>query len=246
VITIEELDPFDDARLAEFHAVYVEADRHGRRYATPWALEEMAASLRTPSQYERYLPFVARDGGDVVGSALMLLPLRDNLSQAEVDLHVLPARRRQGIARQLVRHLADVSRQHRRTTWNGWVPAGEVGEPEGTVHPGEHLAAALGLKLGLRDVQRRLELPVAESTLDTLLAQAAPAHRGYSFASWVGRCPDEHVEPYCRLKGAMNSEAPTGDLQVEDQHWDVGRLARGGGHATRERAHPARRRCGGR
>jgi GNAT superfamily N-acetyltransferase len=224
VITLEELDPFDDALLAEFHAVYVESDRHGRRYATPWALEEMAVSLRNPSEYERYLAFVARDGGHAVGLALMLVPLRDNLSQAELDLHVLPARRRQGIARQLVRHLADVSGRHGRTTWNGWVPAGEVGEPDGTVHPGECLAAALGLKLRLRDVQRRLDLPVPDVTIERLLAQAAPAHRDYSFAAWAGRCPDEHVEAYCRLKAAMNSEAPTGDLEVEDQHWDEGRL----------------------
>jgi len=223
-VDISPLDPFDDARLRAFHAVYDEATRHGRRFATPFVLEEMAATLRTRSEYELRLPFVARTDGVVVGVALVTLPLRDNPSQAGVDVYVLPAYRRRGIGTLLARHLAAVAREHDRSVWNGWVDGRDVDEPAGTLTPGEHLATRLGLTMGLRDVQRRLRLPVPREHLEQLLAAAAPHHRDYSFAAWVDHCPAEHVNAYCALKAAMNSEAPTGELDVEDQHWDEGRL----------------------
>jgi GNAT superfamily N-acetyltransferase len=221
---IEALDPFDDAQLAQFHAVYDEADRHGRRFATPLVLEEMAAALRTTSEYELRLPFVARTDGVIVGVAIAELPLRDNVKQAGADVYVLPTYRRRGIGTVLARHLAAVAREHDRSVWNGWVDGRDVDEPEGTLTPGEHLVTRLGLTMGLRDVQRRLALPVSGERLAQLLAEAAPHHRNYSFAAWVDHCPAEHVGGYCALKAAMNSEAPTGDLDVEDQHWDEGRL----------------------
>lgn len=90
--------------------------------------------------------------------------------------------------------------------------------------PGEHLAANLGMKLGLRDVARRLALPVPANRVEGLLALAGPHHADFSFLGWVDRCPDELVAAYCALKAAMNSQAPTGELDVEDQHWDEGRL----------------------
>jgi hypothetical protein len=92
------------------------------------------------------------------------------------------------------------------------------------VLPGERLATAFGMRLGLLDVQRRLALPVPQQRIDRLLAQAADHHRDYGFLSWRDRCPDELVDAYCALKASMNTQAPTGDLKVEDEHWDEGRL----------------------
>jgi GNAT superfamily N-acetyltransferase len=223
-VDISLLDSSDDKELAAFHAVYEEADRHGRRFATPFALEEMAAALRTPSEYERRLPFVARINGAIVGVAILELPLRDNVSQVEADVFVLPAYQRRGIGTRLAHHVAAVAREHDRTVWNAWISGSDVDEPEGSLAPGEHLATRLGLTLGLRNVQRRLVLPVPPERLQQLLAEAAPHHLDYSFAAWVDHCPPEHVAAYCALKASMNTEAPTGDLDVEDQHWDEGRL----------------------
>jgi GNAT superfamily N-acetyltransferase len=223
-VRIDELDPFDDEQMAQFHAVYAEADRHGRRYAIPFALAEMAASLRVGSQYEQRLAFFGHENGAMVAVAQLELPLHDNVSQAYGDVHVLPAQRRRGIGALLALHLAGVAREHDRTLWNGWVPGRDVDEPEGTLTPGEHLAARLGMSLGLRDVQRRLALPVPGRRIEDLLASAARHHAGYSFVGWVDHCPAEHVEAYCTLRAAMNSQAPTGDLEVEDEHWDAVRL----------------------
>jgi GNAT superfamily N-acetyltransferase len=224
VLSIEPLDPWDDGVLAELYAVYRESDRHGVRFPTTWTLEEMRVDLRTTSEFVRTVTVGARADGRLVGIAGIELALRDNLDQADVDVHVRPAWRRRGIGRRLAEHCAVLLRAEGRTTWNGWVPGREVDAPDGTTTPGEHLCRALGLRLGLLDVQRRLALPVPDAHLDRLAADAAAHHPGYELLQWVDRCPDEHVDAYCALKAAMNSQAPAGDLTLEDEHWDEARL----------------------
>jgi len=224
VLTITELDPFDDAQLREFHAVVTEADRHGRRYASPWAFEETAALLRTPSDFVRRLRVVAREVSEVVAVGGMDLPLRDNTSIAEIAVWVPPSRRRCGHGAQVARHLCAQAHAAGRTVLSAWIPGREVDAPADTVTPGEHLARSMGLRMGLLDVQRRLPLPVPADHLERLRVHAAERHDGYRFLSWVDRCPDEHADAYCALNAAMNTEAPMGDLQVENEHWDVQRL----------------------
>jgi GNAT superfamily N-acetyltransferase len=224
VVTIEELDPFDDDQMKHYHAVYDESERHESRYACPETLGDLAIRFRSPSEYEMRLGFFARQDGDMVAAGLVLLPLRDNVSLADVDVHVLPAHRRKGLGTRMAMHLAQVARAHDRTTWNGWLYGRDLDEPEGTLRPGEHFATRLGMSLKLLDVQRRLPLPVPPDRLRHLLDTAAEHHSGYSFVSWVDHCPDQHVAAYCALKAAMNSLTPLGDLEVEVQHWDEGRV----------------------
>jgi GNAT superfamily N-acetyltransferase len=224
VVKIEPLDPFDDVQLSEFHSVYQAADRHGRRYANGWALVEMAAALRSPQEYVTHLPSCIRVDGAMVGLVQVELPQRDNTTLAVAEVHVLPEQRRKGFGTLLAAHAAEQARDHGRTTWTAWVPGRDVDEPADTRTPGEHFATAHCMRLGQREVQRRLALPAPVERLERLAAQAAERHDDYRLVGWVGHCPDEHVAAYCRLKAAMNTEAPSGELEVEDQHWDERRL----------------------
>lgn len=224
MVTIEELDPFDGDQMAQYHAVCEESERHESRYACPEMLEDLAIRFRSPSEYEKRLGFFARQDRKIVAAGFVLLPLRDNVSLADVDVQVLPAHRRKGLGTRLAMHLGEVARAHDRTVWNGWLYGRDLDEPEGTVKPGEHFATRLGMSLKLLDVQRRLPLPVPVERLQALLDTAAERHAGYSFASWVDHCPDEHIPAYCELKSAMNILTPLGDLEVEEQHWDEGRV----------------------
>ena len=224
VVTIETLDPFDDDQMRQYHAVCEESERHESRYACPEMLADLAAGFRSPSEYEKRLGFVARQDGRTVATGLVVLPLRDNVLQADVDVQVLPAHRRHRLGSRMAMHLAQVARDHDRTTWNGWLYGRDLDEPEGTLRPGEHFATGLGMSLKLLDVQRRLPLPVPAERIQHLLDSAAERHAGYSFTSWVDHCPDEHIPAYCVLKAAMNSLTPLGELEVEDQHWDEGRV----------------------
>ncbi|MBA2551286.1 MAG: GNAT family N-acetyltransferase [Nocardioidaceae bacterium] len=220
---VEPLDPFDDAQIAEFHAVYEAADRYGRRFACPFSLHELAITQRTTSVGEERLAFLVRVDGAIAGVAGVEVPLLDNTDQLFVDIQVAPQHRRRGLGTLLAQHAAVLARERGRAVWNGWVAGREVDGPE-TPTPGEAFAASLGLRLGRVDVQRRLPLPVPSARLEELRCTAARQHEGYSFDTWVDHCPDEHLAAYCRLKSLMNSEAPVGELEVEDEVWDETRL----------------------
>jgi RimJ/RimL family protein N-acetyltransferase len=81
--------------------------------------------------------------------------------------------------------------------------------------PGRELARKAGYELALGDVKRVLRLPVAGGVLEALAAEAASRHAGYQLRSWVGPVPDELVADWARLDAMVETEAPTGDLEVE-------------------------------
>ncbi len=222
-LEIATLDPFDDVQIAQFHAVYEAADQYGRRYACPFALEELVATQRRTSVGAERLAFFVRLGDVIVAVAGVEVPLLDNTDQVFADIGVAPQHRRRGLGTLLAQHVASIARDRGRSVWNGWIPGREVGQPQ-TPTPGEAFAASLGLRLGLIDVQRRLALPVPAQRLENLRAQAARHHAGYRVDTWLDRCPDEHLAAYCRLKSMMMTEAPAGDLEVEDEVWDESRL----------------------
>jgi GNAT superfamily N-acetyltransferase len=76
-------------------------------------------------------------------------------------------------------------------------------------------AVAHGFGLGLGNVQRVLDLPVPTERLDALTAQAAAKHAGYSFRQVAGPLPDDLALPVGELRAAVETEAPTGDIERE-------------------------------
>ena len=99
----------------------------------------------------------------------------------------------------------------------GWAyDSGSDGE--GASGPG--FARAVGYDLALSEVQRELRLPVDEQLLERLAVGAAPAHAAYSLRSWVGPVPDDLLRGWAELTSTLVTEAPTGDLEIEQEAVD--------------------------
>ena len=227
-LEIRRVDPFDEATLAAWHAVYHSAERHGReQYATPWALEELRAQVQTPSRRRTSAYFVGLLAGEAVVSGSVVVPLPDNLTQAELYVTTLPEHRRRGLGSAMLEVLEQAMGEHGRTVASSetaW--AYDLG-PTGAGSAGLEFATAHGFRLGLGDVQRRLVLPVADALLDELAAEAAPHHAGYELRSWVGMVPDELLQGWAELSASLMTEAPTGDLLREVEVVDLDAVREG-------------------
>ena len=224
---IRPVDVSSDDDIARFHTVDVAASRHGRPYATCMPLAEMTAAFRARSISMRRVLLAIEEDGRFVGAARIELPLMDNASLGEVDLRVHPEARRRGVGTALAARVRVELEQADRSLVSAWVPGDQL-RPDGSCSSVADLGAGFARRWGLTlrntDVHRVLELPVDESDLDRLAADAAAHHAGYRIVAFTGACPDEHVDAYCRLKTAMIIEAPMGEVEMEPERWDEARL----------------------
>jgi len=171
-------------------------------------------------------PGGARDGlhraalvdGDLVGALRLILPVQDNPTVAYVDLAVHPGHRRRGLGTLLLADAERLCRERGRTSL-----VGEVDEP-GPGAPGRAFARAHGWSCDLVETRRDLLLPPDEARLAALEAEARQAARGYELVTWRDRTPDELVDDRALLERRMTTDAPHGDLPVEEEHWDAARV----------------------
>ncbi len=224
MVTIRRLDPHDDAEFAAFHAAYVAANDYERPYAESWPLAEFVVPFRRQSVDADHYGLIAQDGDEIVGVAVIELPLTDNRELGDVCVYVPPQHRRRGVGHSLARQIAVDLRQRGRTSWLCLVTGRRYDQPADIVTPGEAFAAHFGLTMRQREVQRTLSLPAPTERLDALAREAALRHADYRLERWVNRCPDQYVEAYCALKTAMVDEMPTGDMEIETEQWDAERL----------------------
>ena len=221
---VVEVDPFDDGALAAWHATYDAADRHGRRYAVPFHLPELTADFRTPGPGRAYELWAGWDGDRLVSCASLELPLLDNLTQAVLVLSTHPDHRRRGHGAALLAHvLARAASRGRR------VVVVRVAYPydapvDGAGHPDVEFVTRRGFTFGLGDVQRVLDLPLDPASLESLVREAEPHHVGYRFVQVTGRVPEELLEGYGALLGAVATEAPAGELDVEPEQYPPERI----------------------
>lgn len=219
--TVVAVDPFDDAAFDAWYDVYLAAEVDGRsRTASPWAREELRAEHQATDRGQWSAAYAVVDAGRTVAVASVELPLLDNLELAQLSaLHTHPAHRRRGHASALLAHVEQVVRRRGRSVLVGEAsfpyagPDDRSGDGRGT--PGPEFAYRHGFSLALADVQRTLDLPVDPATLTRLATAAAPHHAAYRLLSFTGRVPDELAQGYAEADAAVDTEAPTGDLDLE-------------------------------
>jgi GNAT superfamily N-acetyltransferase len=219
-IEIRRVDPFDSATYDAWWDAYAEARRADLgENAVVWSREESRTELQQDSATVRRQAFVAISGGVVVGSGSLGLPLKDNVHLAMMGVNVPPQHRRTGVGTALLAHIeAEAAREDRTTMrvdifWSASLPA------DGTGAANREFARRHGYEVALGDLQSRLDLPVADAVLDELMSEA-PAG-GYEIRSWVGPVPDEFVAEWAVLDALLDTEAPTGDLDLEASSADV-------------------------
>ena len=223
MIEIQQVDPFDAAAVDAWWEVYATALRADRGDdAVLWSREETRTELQQDSAtLERYA-FLAQRDGTVVGAAGLALPLKDNAHLADVAVYVAPDERRKGVGSALLAELeARATARSRRTllaetSWAASAPA------DGTGHPGVEFARKHGYALALGDRESVLDLPVAEELLDRLAAQAP--EDDYVLRSWIGPVPEDIVAEWAELSSSLDTEAPTGDLDIEAETPDVAQI----------------------
>ncbi|WBQ06417.1 GNAT family N-acetyltransferase [Kribbella sp. CA-293567] len=216
----ERVDPRDSAAFGEWHDALLAGTTAGREYAVCWQREEMRLAMVDETPYFEREIWAVRDGdGEIAGVVALFLPLKDNTSLVTVDLCVVPERRREGAGTALARVVEERVVHHGRK-----IVQGMVHSPLDGVAAGEGFALANGLTLGLVDLHRVLELPLDQAYLEELAAEVAEHHRDYRLVSWQNRCPDELVDAYAALEGTFLSEAPLGELELEEEVYDAARI----------------------
>lgn len=228
---IAPVDPYDEPALAAWHGILVAVDRADRpATADTWSLGEVRAEMRQDSGYWRRLAFVAADGDDTPGpvaAAWVAMSLQDNLHRGELFVAVLPSHRRRGIGTALLAHLEDVLRDEGRTVAGAESDWPTAAGPDGAGSAGPEFLRHHGYEQVLLDVQRRLPLPAAPDLLDRLARETARPAEGYTLRSWVGPVPDELVAGWAELDASLETEAPTGGLDLEPRAAAVAKVREG-------------------
>ncbi|WP_223587022.1 GNAT family N-acetyltransferase [Microbacterium sp. OVT16B] len=219
-LEISRVDPFDDATVDEWWDAYAEAERADRAKGTPvWTREETRRELQQDSSAVERRTYLLRSGGECIGAASLALPLKDNTHVAHLGLGVPPRHRRRGYGSHALAFLEGEAVTAGRTTaqsTTSWLY--ELG-PDGSGSPGREFARRHGYSLALGDVQNRLDLPVDPALLDRL--QAGVPDEGYTLRSWIGPVPDDVVEGWASLDASIETEAPSGELDIEPATPDV-------------------------
>lgn len=226
-IDVVAVDPGDPALVDAWHAAYLRADTHGREdTAAPWHHDEVVVDLLQPSPRAATTCYAGLADGRVVSAGYVELPLLDNPHLAFVQVWTVPEARDRGYAAAVLARLEGHARAAGRTVlmsevvwpWSAGPAPGET-RPDGV--PGVGFARRRGYELALGDVQRRLELPVAGAVLDELAAEAAGKHGDYELRSWSGPLPDDVVTGWAELAATLDTEAPSGGLELEPMSPDV-------------------------
>jgi len=217
-LSITDLDPFDDAEFDEFHAVFEAAQMFGREAtATPWELDELRATMQEVTQRKFRHGIVGRAGGRIVVAAFVEGSLLDNLEIGSLQVNVHPDHRRLGYGSEVLARCEEVARERGRSTVLAMCDWPYDGHPEGDGDPGVEFGRRHGYTMALVEIQRRLDLPVAEETLDRLAASAAEKHAGYTLRSWSGPVPEELLQGWAEVTSALMTEAPTGEIDREPE-----------------------------
>ncbi len=217
---ITRLDPADEETLRGCHQAYTAAHDVDDPHGPPESYPTFVIWLTTDWGDSPGEAWAARDepGGEVTGFYRINLPDKANLDAAWVFPAVHPARRRQGLGSELLRHAAARADAEGRTLLRGVTYDGTAGTHSSPRPPGPG-ATALRL-VSIRRVLRLRQLP--DGLVAGQRARAEAAAAGYTLLSWAGATPPE----YCAgLAGVLNAfaDAPA-DEGYERQAWDADRV----------------------
>jgi GNAT superfamily N-acetyltransferase len=213
-IEIREVDRGDPDALRAAFPVLRAGELHGREGRPFWSEREFVTMMHTEFPDMRRRLFTAHTGDRIVGGAFVMVPVLDNLDKAFVHVVVHPDERRRGVGTALEQHVSEVAHAEQRPTVIGeaTVPADERDD-----HAYRRFAEARGYSLANVEIARVLDLPIDEQQLDEWAAEAKPHHDGYRFETFDGPTPDDLIESFCKLLGLLGAEAPTGDLDFEEE-----------------------------
>ncbi len=219
---IRPINVHDDREVEQWWSVSKAADAFGREdWTTFWSLRFTKVAFRADNNATKQVPLAAFEGNRLVGSERLHYPLLDNTHLGYVEPHVLPDHRRRGIGTALLETSLGRLRDLGRTSAVCEINLPLTADAEA---PGLHFARKHGFELGILDVHRVLPLPVGPAELTALEAATQGHHEDFELVTWEDIVPDAYLEGYCDLQRAFNSQAPSGELDLEDEVWDEARV----------------------
>jgi GNAT superfamily N-acetyltransferase len=219
-VHIEEIGP-DDERFAAWCEVWAAGHRVDRPDDPPRPASDHVAlgrQLVTPGGSREGTHRAGVVDGEIVGALRLILPLQDNPTVALLDVAVHPDHRRRGYGSTLLAEGIRLAGERGRTEL-----ISEVDEPEPET-AGRAFAEHHGWACDLLETRRDLVLPPDEQRLAALEQQAREASQGYELVTWRDWTPDELLDDRAVLERRMTTDAPHGDLPVEEEHWDGARI----------------------
>ncbi|MGR6322429.1 GNAT family N-acetyltransferase [Micromonospora soli] len=223
-IAVIPLDPADQTAVDEAYRIGAAVEAADLPDFPPYCRRRFEGMVRHPMPGIAAHWALARLDGEPAGWLRLFLPQLDNTENASAELRVHPEYRRRGVGRALHEHGLRVLREAGRKRVVASVADNLPGAPE-RESPGPAFAAAVGAHPALADVRSRLDVTARDQRrLDALLADARAAAAGYRIVRWRQHTPEEYVADVAYLEGRMVTDAPTGDLQWEQEQIDADRI----------------------
>ncbi len=211
---IRSVDPADDLTLRAVYDVGRRAALEGREGRPHWSWQEMAGMMRRPDPGERIELVAGHVDGQVVAEGACFLSLLDNTDKCWLHVSVDPAAQHRGHGRALLDHLVGLATDLGRSTL---VTETALPFEHVTDHRHRRFAEAAGFTLANVEIVRHLDLPLAESDLDRWAREAAQHAPDYRVETHVNEIPDELVPSLVVLIGQLVVDAPTGDVDWEEE-----------------------------
>ncbi len=209
------IDVRDDAEMRRFHEIGWRAEMEdGRPWNTFPTFDEWAVAIREPSPGQQNVALATFDEDRMVGGGIMWLSLDDNVDKAFVFPAVEPELRQRGIGGEVMERLVEHARELGRTEL---MTGTSYRFEERESSPMLRFVTAHGFTPANVEVIRVLALPVADALLDEIEAEVAEHIGGYEVHTFVNDLPDELLESYCFLVNQLAVDAPTGDLEFEEE-----------------------------
>lgn len=161
---------------------------------------------------------VTEEGADgPVAAAQTIRRTRDNVGTAGLWLSVHPDHQRRGIGSSLLVHCEQVLRDDGcdRIHEHSGAPVENGDAATGFAHVNDYRQTLL-------DLRQDLALPVDEAALTALDPRPDPA--AYVIETSVDGLPEAWLEDRALLARRMSTDAPSGDIDLDEEDWDAERV----------------------
>lgn len=216
LVEIRRVDPDDTAAVRAFVDVANAVSTADAPWMPARTVHGTAGALRYGWDLEPSTAYLASVDGETVAVGSHKTSERDNRHLALMSVDVHPAHRRQGHGTALADALTERIRDLGRTTilsqaWDG-VPGGA------------EFARGRGFVQASVAVNRAQHLPDVDPTLvDRIHAESAAAAADYELVRMPAIAPEEERAALAEMVAAIN-DAPTDDLDLEDEVFDADRV----------------------
>lgn len=211
-ITIRPINLDSDADMEQLNALDSACDEKLYGFPSTTTVEERRAIL-APSSYHEKHRWVAEVQGQILGIALVSLPLKENLDGLHFLLAVHPEAEGRGLEEALTHHaLAEAIKPSGRThiTYYGFLMQND--SKDDPALPINRVAALLGLEPKNSAITRIAPLPIPAD-----LAQAAKgktiADPAYTFEVWEKHIPEQYLDSAAAAYHQLEADEPTGEAQ---------------------------------